>query len=46
MGTTKRIRLMGTVITLGVVLAFAGMVASSAPVQADSHSTDGICDRT
>ena len=43
MNTANRLGVWGTVITLGVVLAFAGTVALNAPVQA---STGGICDRT
>ena len=46
MSTANRPGLLGALITLGVVLAFAGtaaLVALNVPVQA---STGGICDRT
>ena len=43
MKRSVRLGPIGVVITLGVVLAFAGMVASNTPAQATS---DGICDRS
>ena len=43
MNIANRPGLLGVVVTLGVVMAFAGAMALSAPVRA---STGGICDRT
>ena len=46
MSTSKRLVFMGAVITLGVMMALAVLVATHTPARANSDSTSGICGRT
>ena len=46
MGAARRRGLWGPVITLGLALALTSVVTSNTPVQANSDSITGICDRT